>query len=168
MNDAIFTPESSVSLSAQEKSRSIEFLPVNSVSSKWLMKLSERLSARGEKKENAVKEFLIVEDDENNSELLQSLLTFNGLKSSVVRNATEAMVYCQKHTPLAVFMDIGLPGTNGLELAHMLKHVSTMENVPIIAVSAHSSERMRDLAEEVGCVGFIAKPWTPEEILNAV
>lgn len=116
----------------------------------------------------ATKVILIVEDDENNSDLLQALLTSRGVKSIVARDSREAVDYCRVSDPAVILMDIGLPGTNGLELTHFIKSSDVWENVPIVAVSAHYSERMKDLAEEAGCCGFIAKPWSSEDIMKIV
>lgn len=134
----------------------------------WMLELAEMQKTGKYKGAVAVKELLIVEDDENNSELLQALLRYHGIESSVAINAEEAIEYCQRYEPMGILMDIGLAGTNGLEVTHILKQMPMMEDVPFIAVSAHDSARMRDLAEEAGCTLFIAKPWSSEEIMDAI
>lgn len=129
----------------------------------------EKFKTREQKKSTvAVKEILIVEDDPNNAELMVSLLEFHGIKGFVAVNSREAMEYVESNTPLLIMMDIGLSGTNGLELTHMMKQNQKLDSVPVVAVTAHASDRMRDLAEEAGCSGFICKPWSPEEIMAVI
>jgi two-component system cell cycle response regulator DivK len=113
-------------------------------------------------------QILVVEDNENNSALVEDILDSIHMDCHIVTHAQAAIDYCSSNTPLMILMDIGLPEMDGLELTAHLRQSERFEHVPVVAVSAHSGLRMQDRAQEVGCDDFLAKPFTPSQLIDIV
>jgi CheY-like chemotaxis protein len=65
-------------------------------------------------------------------------------------------------------MDLQMPSMSGLETTTAIRSVPGYADVPIIAVTANSSEEHRVLCREYGMQGFIAKPIQSEELLSTL
>jgi two-component system cell cycle response regulator DivK len=113
-------------------------------------------------------EVLIVEDNINNSDVIQAILNSQEIPSHVVTNAKDALDYCRAEKPRLILMDLGLPNINGLELTKILKASGGIDKVPIIAVTAHTGKEIEEKAEAVGCDGFIEKPFMPKDFMRIV
>lgn len=61
------------------------------------------------------------------------------------------------------FLDLHMPGVGGLEMLKRL-HAGGGSGVPIVIVSTSGDDTMRRSCLELGAVGFIRKPFTPQEI----
>ena len=65
-------------------------------------------------------------------------------------------------------MDISIPVIDGWEATQVLKHDPQTRDIPIIALTAHALASDREKAMEVGCDGYLAKPFTVAELQKAV
>lgn len=101
-------------------------------------------------------EILVVEDNESNLLLLRAVLRpeFEVVAAS---DADEARHYLRSAKPDLILMDVGLPGTNGLELTQELKSQPSFE-IPIVILTAHALAADEAAAKAVGADGFITKP----------
>ncbi|MCB1135214.1 MAG: response regulator [Chlamydiia bacterium] len=111
---------------------------------------------------------LVVEDNENNSALIEDILDSIHMQCHVVTNARDAIEHCRDNTPLMILMDIGLPEVDGLQLTAHLRDWPSLHNVPVIAVTAHSGDRMQARASAAGCNDFLAKPFVPKQLIEIV
>ena len=66
-----------------------------------------------------------------------------------------------------VVADINMPGMDGLEFTRRLRD-ELGSGVPVLVCSTESSPDDRAAASGAGATGFLAKPWTPEQLLEAV
>ena len=101
-------------------------------------------------------EILVVEDNESNLLLLRAVLRpeFEVVAAS---DADEARHYLRSAKPDLILMDVGLPGTNGLELTQELKSQPSFE-IPIVILTAHALAAHEAAAKAVAADGFITKP----------
>lgn len=108
------------------------------------------------------KQILIVEDEPNNRELLEILLS--GTKASVISTAygLEAFSIVKNNTIDLIFMDIRLPDSNGLEITAEIR--KTHPDLPIIAQTAFADIENKEKALFSGCNNFMAKPIMEEEL----
>ena len=67
-----------------------------------------------------------------------------------------------------VITDINMPDINGLELIRFVRNSERHKQVPLLIISTQSSERDRARAMALGAANFLAKPFTPEAIGEAV
>jgi two-component system cell cycle response regulator len=101
---------------------------------------------------------LVIEDNEANQLLTQSVLERDGYRVEVVGTAEEARATLSQELPSLILMDIQLPGQDGLSLTQELKISPSTVNIPIIALTAHAMGGDREKAIAAGCAGYIAKP----------
>jgi two-component system chemotaxis response regulator CheY len=67
-----------------------------------------------------------------------------------------------------VITDINMPDINGLELLSFVRKNPLYKEIPLLIISTQSSERDRDRGLALGADGFLAKPFTPEALRDAV
>jgi two-component system chemotaxis response regulator CheY len=67
-----------------------------------------------------------------------------------------------------LIVDINMPRMDGLEFVRRLRSELGMTRPPVLVSSTESGEEDRRLAREAGADGFLAKPWTPEQLREAV
>ncbi len=67
-----------------------------------------------------------------------------------------------------VITDINMPDINGLEVVRFVRKSERHQEIPLLIISTQSSERDRDRGLALGADGFLAKPFTPEELRLAV
>jgi DNA-binding response OmpR family regulator len=105
---------------------------------------------------------LIVEDDERIAALVSKNLEAAGLHSHVVHRGDEALEQFTRLSPALVLLDILLPGTDGLELIRQIRRTST---VPIMMLTARSSEAEKVLGFELGADDYVTKPFSTRELI---
>jgi CheY-like chemotaxis protein len=101
---------------------------------------------------------LVVEDNASNQLLVRSVLEPAGYRIEVVSTANQTLEHLKTSKPALILMDVELPGKDGLSLTRLLKSMSTTTQIPIVAMTSHTSLQWRQDALEAGCVGFISKP----------
>lgn len=108
---------------------------------------------------------LIVDDDPQIGELLSQYLEKHGYRVSLARDGREMKKLQQKANIDLVVLDVMLPGEDGVSLCRHLREVS---EVPIIMLSAAGEETDRVLGLEVGADDYLAKPFSPRELLARI
>jgi len=100
---------------------------------------------------------LIVEDNAMNRKLLRDILDprFTVLEAE---SAEEAIKILAQNRPDLIFMDLQLPGIDGLTYIRRLKGTPATADIPIVAVSAHAMQDNIDQALAAGCMEYITKP----------
>lgn len=111
---------------------------------------------------------LIVDDEEDTCRFLKSLLEESGYRADYVTNALEAMVAIERQRPDLILLDIRMPVIDGLELGYTLSNDPTMFDIPVIILSACADRKSKDWARLSGITRFIEKPFSCDEILDAV
>jgi len=102
---------------------------------------------------------LLVDDEPRNLDALESLLDSSGYIVVRARNADDALLAILKNDFAAIVLDIKMPGTDGLELARLIKQRKQSQHVPILFLTAHSLDEKEILkAYGVGGVDFLSKP----------
>ena len=113
---------------------------------------------------------LVAEDEEINFLFIKTLLQI-GFNSNInvirAANGEEAINACAKHPDIdIVLMDIKMPVMNGLEATKKIK--LSYPNLPIIAVTAYSTESDKIQALSFGCDAFISKPINKAELFQVI
>ncbi|WP_108501467.1 response regulator [Paracoccus indicus] len=106
--------------------------------------------------------FLIVDDIPENIMALEALLRRDGLIVDRARSASEALELMLMHDYALAFLDVQMPGTDGYELAELMRSTERTRSVPIIFVTAaEMDEARRFRGYEAGAVDYIFKPIDP-------
>ena len=117
---------------------------------------------------NGVKKVLVVDDSEAEIRLLQTLLQQGGFHSVAISDPTKIEETIEEERPNLILLDVVMPHRNGFQVCRDLKSQQSYSNIPIILVTSKSAPSDRYWGEQQGASGFIAKPFTPEELLDTV
>lgn len=106
--------------------------------------------------------FLIVDDIAENIVALDALLRRDGLVVDHARSAAEALELMLVHDYALAFLDVHMPGTDGYELAELMRSTERTRPIPIIFVTASDRDDTRRFrGYEAGAVDYIVKPIDP-------
>lgn len=111
---------------------------------------------------------LVVDDEPDIREVIRFALEGAGFKVLEAGHADEARKLLVSRNPDLVLLDWMLPGRSGLELAQQLKQSASTRSVPIIMVSAKGEEEDRIKGLDTGADDYIAKPFSPREMVARV
>ncbi len=111
---------------------------------------------------------LIAEDQQENRLLLRRLLDPLGFDLQEAADGEEAVALTRQWHPHLIFMDIRMPGVDGLQATRVIKGGDDGAQTIIIALTAHALEDERREILAAGCDDFIRKPYTLTEILDAL
>ena len=101
---------------------------------------------------------LVVEDSEDNREILRYVLRASGYGVLEAANGKQAVEICREKHPDLILMDLSMPVLDGYSAAEQIRHIEDLEEIPIIAVSAHATLDYRARAFAVGFNDYLTKP----------
>jgi CheY-like chemotaxis protein len=101
---------------------------------------------------------LVVDDNPTNLKLVSDVLGFEGHEILKAVDAEEAQIILAQTLPNLIFMDIALPGMDGLTLTRKLKADERTRHVRIVALTAFAMKGDDQKAFDAGCDGYITKP----------
>ena len=114
------------------------------------------------------KRILVVEDDAQNSYLIQFILEKSGYEVELVSDGEQAVasMAAAVNKPDLILMDMLLPKMNGYEATRAIKAMADGAGVLVIALTAYSMKGDRERILDAGCDGYIAKPIDPETFVS--
>ena len=107
---------------------------------------------------------LLIDDEKAYAEVIKEALTPLGIEAYIACNAMEAMMVMQQTTPDLILLDVMMPEVDGLTLLRWLRENSRDKHIPIHIVSAKARPEDRDAALRAGADGFLAKPFTMQDL----
>ena len=111
---------------------------------------------------------LLVEDESGIADTLQYVLATDGFAPVWCSTAAEALQQFVQELPALVVLDVGLPDLNGFELFKRLQALPGGAQVPVMFLTARSDEIDRVVGLELGADDYIAKPFSPRELVARV
>jgi two-component system, OmpR family, catabolic regulation response regulator CreB len=111
---------------------------------------------------------LIVEDESGIADTIQYVLSTDGFAPHWCATAEDALKAFSAQTPALVILDVGLPDLNGFELFKQLRLLPGAHSVPILFLTARSDEIDRVVGLELGADDYVAKPFSPRELVARV
>jgi len=109
---------------------------------------------------------LIVEDEPGIADTLQYALRTEGFEPNWVATGEAALAQAQAQPPALVILDVGLPDSSGFEVFKRLR--ATNAELPVIFLTARSDEIDRVVGLELGADDYVAKPFSPRELVARV
>jgi DNA-binding response OmpR family regulator len=109
---------------------------------------------------------LVVEDEAPIAELERRYLTREGFGVHVERDGRAALDAAAELRPVAVILDVGLPGMDGLQVCATLRERGDW--TPVLFVTARDDEVDRVLGLEIGADDYLTKPFSPRELVARV
>jgi DNA-binding response OmpR family regulator len=111
---------------------------------------------------------LVAEDDRDIAELISHYLKKAGWTAHVAAAGDQALAYIRNHPVNVVILDVMLPGMNGLDVCKALRADHATAGVPIIMLTARGEEADRIRGLELGADDYVAKPFSPNELVARV
>lgn len=108
---------------------------------------------------------LIVEDDQKIAHIVKVYLEGAGFRTVHAGLGKDALEAAKKERPLLIILDLMLPDMSGEELCLQLKEIA---DVPIIMLTAKSSEEERVAGFALGADDYVVKPFSPRELVFRV
>ena len=113
----------------------------------------------------AGKRVLVVDDDVKTVELVKMYLNRDGYKVITAYDGTEALRLAREKHPDLIVLDLMLPGIDGLQVCRTLRAES---DVPIIMLTARTTEQDRLTGLDLGADDYVIKPFSPKELAARV
>jgi CheY-like chemotaxis protein len=101
---------------------------------------------------------LLVEDNDETSFLLRTVLTRKGYRVTEAWDGKQAIEVAETEEFDLILLDLQLPRLNGLGVIHRLRQNAKLENVPIVIITGQDPEKYRSNAIAEGCDDFLLKP----------
>jgi FixJ family two-component response regulator len=109
---------------------------------------------------------IVVDDDVEIREALESLLKSADFDAAVFSSGESALGYGQLAEASCLISDVRMPGMHGLELQWRVK--SKYPALPVIIITGHRDEQIRQSALSEGAAFHFYKPFDPDDLLRAV
>ncbi len=114
------------------------------------------------------KKILVVDDEANIVELLQSRLEKNGYGVIVAYDGQEALEKTYKENPDLIILDIMLPKVDGYNVCKTLRADDKYRAIPIIMLTARTLVQDIKMGMDLGAVSYVQKPFQPEVLLGII
>ncbi|GAA3966050.1 hybrid sensor histidine kinase/response regulator [Allohahella marinimesophila] len=107
---------------------------------------------------------LLVDDNVDFVTSLKTLLTHSGHEVRLAHSGADALAMAGEYVPDIAFLDIGMPGMNGYDLARALRQLPELAHCTLVAVTGWGQEKDRQLSKEAGFDHHLLKPASLEDI----
>jgi CheY-like chemotaxis protein len=111
---------------------------------------------------------LIVEDNNDSSEILRLFITKIGHHPIKARNSQEAITLAEAEEPDLIFMDMALPDTDGVKTTELLRQNPKTSHIPVVALTAWMSALSEEKASKVGITTYLIKPVSPQTLKETI
>lgn len=111
---------------------------------------------------------LIADDDANLREVLRSLLVNAGYLVFVAATGRETLAFSRHLAASLALLDLMMPHGNGLVTCEALRKLPGWSQVPVVMLTGACTDQIVRAALRVGVTGFVAKPFTPDDLMQRV
>lgn len=126
-------------------------------------------SARSASKQSVAQQpmVMIVDDDQALGEMLAIVLQAQGFTTRICTDGIQALQALQHSYPDVILLDVMLPGINGIQVAHRIRHNISMQ-VPIIMLTAKSDTQDIVTGLQAGADDYVVKPFQVAELVARI
>ena len=111
---------------------------------------------------------LIAEDDLDIANLIAHYIHKSGWQAHTAASGPEALTQAREALTDLLILDVMLPGMSGLEVCRALRAEASTAQLPIIMVTARAEETDRIVGLDIGADDYIAKPFSPNELVARI
>lgn len=112
---------------------------------------------------------LVVEDEPDHLMAVTMILEREGdITVLGAANTLEAEKILGETAIDTIFLDIALPGEDGINFCRRIRERKECASIPIIAISAYPEHLWKEKALEAGCTDYLSKPFDPDEIIGII
>lgn len=112
-----------------------------------------------------MKTILVVDDEAHIQELIKFNLEKNGFNVITADNGLDALKLAETKKPDLIFLDLMLPGMDGLDVCKNIRKNPSIESIPIVMITAKGEELDKILGLELGADDYITKPFSVRELV---
>jgi len=112
------------------------------------------------------KKILVVDDELDIRNLLQTIFTNEGYTVLLAKNGEEGIRLARTESPDVIFLDLLMSGLSGLEVCKILKGNPVTEGIPVVVVTAFGRDSDIQLAKEAGANWFVKKPFENKQLVE--
>jgi two-component system cell cycle response regulator DivK len=111
---------------------------------------------------------LYIEDNEYNRKIVRQLLGRTSYRLVEANDGESGVAMAQQQIPELILMDVQLPKMSGLDATRVLKADPRTGHIPIIVITSFALSGDREKAAAAGADNYLAKPYSPRELLALV
>ena len=111
---------------------------------------------------------LVIEDEDEIRNNICTALEFEGFTTRSAENGKVGLQTIQAEPPDLIFCDIVMPEMDGLELLQILNDHPNHQDIPVVLLSARTSQKDIERGLKAGAVDFIKKPFSVSQLLDAI
>lgn len=111
---------------------------------------------------------LVVDDNLDAATTLARILRLSGHEVEIAQDGAAALLAARRLRPAFIFLDIGLPGMDGFQVAESLKREPGLEGARVICVTGSASEQDRDRLRDAGVDYYLVKPVDVDLVVSLV
>ena len=109
---------------------------------------------------------MVIDDNKDAAESMSMLFELWGHEAVCVYDGRTALDTAAKFRPDAVFLDIGLPGMDGYEIAEHLREIPRAGRIVLVAITGYGQDEDRRRSREAGIDHHLVKPVAPDTLLK--
>src|SRR5690554_4619945 len=111
---------------------------------------------------------LVIEDERDIRELVRVNLEAEGFTVLEAGDGELGLALVKRERPAVVILDLMLPGLGGLEVCRRIRAEEATSRVPVVVLTARSSEADKVVGLEIGADDYVTKPFSPRELTARV
>jgi CheY-like chemotaxis protein len=111
---------------------------------------------------------LLAEDDSTNQYVFRAILSAAGYDLEIVGNGLAALERARENPPRLILLDMMMPVMDGYEAAGRIVDEPSLDEVPIVALTARAMKGDLEKTLEAGCDDYLAKPVSRQVLLDKV
>ena len=109
---------------------------------------------------------VVIDDEPDSLEVARYILDFYGANVHTATNGREGVALVQQVKPRFVISDLSMPEMDGWEFLNALKSTVNVQNIPVIALTAHAMKGDRERAIAAGFHNYLTKPLTANTFMD--
>ena len=114
------------------------------------------------------RKILIVDDAPTDRQKLEIIVTEGGHQALLAESGEQALQRARADKPDLILMDVNMPDMDGFATTRKLKADPLTKDIPVVFVSGKNQKADMAWGQLLGAKGYIAKPYTAEQILNQI
>jgi len=111
---------------------------------------------------------LLIEDNEYNRKIVRRLLSRSSYRLLEAVDGEAGVAAALEERPDLILMDVQLPKMSGLDATRLLRADTRTKHIPIVVITSFALSGDREGAAEAGAAAYLAKPYSPAELLALV
>ncbi len=111
---------------------------------------------------------LYIEDNEYNRKIVRQLLVRTSYRLVEAVDGESGVAMAREELPQLILMDVQLPKMSGLDATRVLKSDPRTSHIPIVVITSFALSGDREKASAAGANSYLAKPYSPRELLALV